>query len=85
MLTSTHDLTATALIGLGSGAKILWQVPDARLGAISRCPSGVYRDKIATGNTATDIKRILDLIQVAARASQNWCGSELRLESTGDG
>ena len=70
---------------MGSGAEILGQVLDARLGAVSRCPGGVHRDEVAIGNTATDIERILDLVQFAARASQNRCGSKLRLKSTGNG
>ena len=35
-------------------------------------------------NTATDIECILNLVQFAARASQNWHGTKLRLESAGD-
>lgn len=83
--TSTHGSTATALIGLRSGAKILGQVLDARLRAVSRRPSGVHRDEVAIGNTATDIERILDLVQFAARASQNRGGSKLCLEGAGNG
>lgn len=36
-------------------------------------------------NTATDIERILDLIQLAAGASQNRRSTELCLERAGDG
>jgi hypothetical protein len=77
--------TAAALIGLRSGAKILRQVLDSRLGAITRRPSGVHRDEVTVGNTATDIERILDLVQFATRASQNRCGSKLCLEGAGNG
>lgn len=36
-------------------------------------------------NTTTDIERILDLIQLAASASQDRRGTELCLERAGDG
>jgi hypothetical protein len=81
----THGSTAAALIGLRSGAKILGQVLDSRLGAVARRSSGVHRDEVAIGNTATDIERILDLVQFATRASQNRRCSKLCLEGAGNG
>jgi len=35
-------------------------------------------------NTSADIERILNLVQFAARARQNWRGTKLRLEGAGD-
>jgi hypothetical protein len=81
----TYGLTAAALIGLRSGAEILGQVLDSRLGAVARRSSGVHRDEVAIGNTATDIERILDLVQFATRASQNRCCSKLCLKGAGNG
>lgn len=68
-----------------SGGEVFGKILDTCLWAIARCSSGVHRHEVTMCNTTAHIERILDLVQFAACASQNWRGTKLRLEGAGDG
>lgn len=77
-------LRAAALIGLGRSTEVLRHVLDTSLRAVARSASRLDSNKLAVGDTATNVVGVLNLIELTTGARENRSCAKLVLESGGD-